>query len=53
MEAACHRAGLIKARFVASIRSILQTGLDRAFLDPEPEPQPPRHENIRGRTYFH
>ncbi len=53
MEAACHRAGLIKARSVASIRSILQTGLDRAFLDPEPEPQPPRHENIRGRTYFH
>jgi transposase len=53
MEAACRRAGLIKARSVSSIRSILQTGLDRAFLDPEPEPQPPRHENIRGRTYFH
>jgi transposase len=53
MEAACRRAGLIKARSVGSIRSILQTGLDRAFLDPEPEPQPPRHENIRGRTYFH
>jgi len=53
MEAACRRAGLIKARSVGSIRSILQTGLDRAFLDPEPEPQPPRHGNIRGRTYFH
>jgi transposase len=53
MEAACQRAGLIKARSVGSIRSILQTGLDRAFLDPEPDPQPPRHGNIRGRTYFH
>jgi len=53
MEAACRRAGLIKARSVGSIRSILQTGLDRAFLDPEPEPEPLRHGNIRGRTYFH
>jgi transposase len=53
MEAACRRAGLIKARSVGSIRSILQTGLDRAFLDETPDPQPPRHGNIRGRDYFH
>ena len=53
LEAACQRGDLIKARSVNSIRSILKTGLDRAFLDPEPEPQPLRHGNIRGRTYFH
>jgi transposase len=53
VEAACQRAGVIKARSVSSVRSILQTGLDRAFLDPEPEPEPLRHGNIRGRTYFH
>jgi transposase len=53
MEAACQRAGQIKARSVGSLRSILQTGLDRAFLDSDPEPEPLRHGNIRGRTYFH
>ncbi len=53
IEAACQRAGVIKARSVSSVRSILQTGLDRAFLEPEPEPEPLRHGNIRGRTYFH
>jgi len=53
MEAACQRAGLIRSRSVGSVRSILQTGLDRAFLDLEPEPRPPSHGNIRGRTYFH
>jgi len=53
LEAACQRGDLIKARSVGSIRSILKTGLDRAFLDPEPEPEPLRHGNIRGRTYFH
>jgi transposase len=53
MEAACQRAGLIKSRSVGSVRSILQTGLDRAFLDLEPEPRPPSHGNIRGPTYFH
>jgi len=53
IEAACQRAGIIRARSVSSVRSILQTGLDRAFLDPEPEPEPLRHGNIRGRTYFH
>jgi transposase len=53
LEAACRRGDVIKARSVGSIRSILKTGLDRAFLDPEPEPEPMRHGNIRGRTYFH
>lgn len=53
LEAACERAGLIKARSVTSLRSILKAGLDRAFLEPEPDPQPVRHGNIRGRSYFH
>jgi transposase len=53
LEAACQRGDLIKARSVGSIRSILKTGLDRAFLDLEPEPEPLRHGNIRGRSYFH
>jgi transposase len=53
LEAACMRGGMIKARSVSSIRSILQTGLDRAFLAPEPEPRLPPHGNIRGGAYFH
>jgi transposase len=44
---------LIKARSVASIRSILKNGLDRAFLDETPDHQPLRHGNIRGQGYFH
>lgn len=53
LAAACQRAGLIKARSVSSVRSILQNGLDRAFLDDEPEPEPLRHANIRGHKFFH
>jgi transposase len=53
IEAACQRAGVIRARSVSSVRSILKTGLDRAFLEPAPDPEPLRHGNIRGRTYFH
>ena len=33
VDAACRRGVSIKARSVASIRSILKNGLDRAFLD--------------------
>lgn len=54
VDAACRRGILIKARSVASIRSILQNGLDRSLFDDEPfEHQPLRHGNIRGRDYFH
>ena len=53
VDAACRRGVLIKARSVASIRSILQNGLDRAFLEETPEHQPLRHGNIRGQDYFH
>jgi transposase len=55
VDAACRRGVLIKARSVASIRSILNNGLDRAFLDEaeQSDRDPPRHGNIRGRDYFH
>jgi transposase len=53
LEAACQRAAQIKARSASSVRSILQTGLDRGFLEPEPDHEPLRHGNIRGRNYFH
>jgi transposase len=40
--------------FVGSmLRSILKSGLDRAFLDETPDHQPLRHGNIRGQGYFH
>ena len=53
LEAACRRGLAIKARSVASIRSILTTGLDRAFVDEGPDHPPLRHGNIRGQGYFH
>ena len=46
VDAACRRGILIKARSVASIRSILKNGLDRAFLDETlrpPAPAPRQH----------
>lgn len=55
VDAACRRAVSIKARSVASIRSILKNGLDRAFLDEDghSDREPVRHGNIRGGGYFH
>jgi transposase len=53
VDAACRRGIQIKARSVASIRSILKNGLDRAFLDETSDDQPLRHGNIRGQGYFH
>src|SRR3954452_18917086 len=53
LDAACRRGVLIKARSVASIRSILRNGLDRAFVENVPDHEPLRHANIRGQGYFH
>ena len=53
LDAACQRGVAIKARSVASIRSILKTGLDRAILEPEAEELPLQHPNIRGQNYYH
>jgi transposase len=55
VDAACRRGVTIKARSVASIRSILKNGLDRAFLDgsDDRDREPVRHGNIRGAGYYH
>lgn len=52
LDAACRRGLSIRARSVASIRSILQSGLDRAFLE-EAGQLPLQHPNIRGQGYYH
>ena len=55
MDAACRRGVSIKVRSVASIRSILKIGLDRAFSTEaeRSDGEPLRHGNIRGRDHFH
>jgi transposase len=53
LDAACRRGLTIRARSVASIRSILKNGLDRAFIEDRPEDRPLGHANIRGRGYYH
>ncbi|TKA93880.1 IS21 family transposase, partial [Cereibacter changlensis] len=53
LDAACRRGLSIRARSVASIRSILKNGLDRAFLEEDPEQLPLQHSNIRGQGYYH
>ncbi len=46
LEAACARGSSIRARSVASIRSILQNGLDRAFREDAADRRaPPSHGN--------
>jgi len=53
LEAACRRALVIGATRFRSVRSILESGLDR---EPLPEPvearSPIDHDNIRGADYF-
>ena len=53
VDAACQRGVTIRARTVTSIRSILKTGLDRAFLEGAEEASPLQHANIRGGGYYH
>jgi len=53
LDAACQRGLTIRARSVASIKSILQSGLDRAFIDDHVEGSPLQHANIRGQGYYH
>lgn len=53
LDAACRRGLTIRARSIASIRSILKNGLDRAFIEERPEDRPLRHANIRGQGYYH
>ncbi|QRD49067.1 IS21 family transposase (plasmid) [Pseudosulfitobacter pseudonitzschiae] len=53
LDAACRRGISIKARSVSSIRSILKTGLDQAFMEPDPDELPLQQPNIRGQKYYH
>jgi len=54
VEAACKRALAIGGTSFKSVKSILETGLDK---NPLPEPrtisQPITHSNIRGNEYYH
>src|SRR5436190_16102019 len=53
LEAACWRGTSTGATSYRSIASILQNGLDKAFLsETAPDPDPIRHGNIRGRDYY-
>lgn len=62
IEAAAKRGNDIGATTCGSISSILQHGLDKAYLHPDrgpssksasPDVRPIHHENIRGRGYYH
>jgi transposase len=53
LDAACRRGLSIRARSVASIRSILQAGPDRAFLEDGAGQLPLQHANIRGQGWYH
>ena len=54
VEAACRRGNAVGSTTYGSIVSILKHGLDRAFAtDPASEPEPLRHNNIRGSNYYH
>lgn len=54
VEAACKRALAIGGISFRSVKSILETGMDKKPL-PEPEPASPviTHSNIRGAGYYH
>jgi len=52
LEAACGRALAIGNPTYKSVKAILKSGLDRARLVEEVEPQRVTHENIRGGDYF-
>jgi transposase len=52
LEAACARALAIGARSYRSVRSILDTGLDREPIKPRLSPPPPMHDNVRGAGYY-
>lgn len=56
LEAACARAGLVRARSYRHVQSILKNGLDRVPLSTKPAPPqralPLEHENVRGGDYY-
>ena len=53
VEAACKRALAIGGTSFKSVKSILETGLDKKPLpEPRPASQTITHSNIRGREYY-
>ena len=53
VESACKRALAVEACNYGSVKSILQTGLDKvAYLDEHKAVKPIEHPNIRGREYY-
>ena len=53
MEAACQRVLETGQPSYRSVKSLLEKGLDRAPLLPEPQaPAQPDHRNVRGAAYF-
>lgn len=55
LEAACERAMALRAPNYRSVKSILETGLDRQKLPPHEEDlfTTPSHGNVRGPDYYH
>jgi len=53
VEAACHRALELGTYSYRSVKSMLQSGLDRAPRAPALPPAPSAaHENVRGAAYY-
>jgi transposase len=52
VEAACRHALSIKAYSYKSVKSILDTGIDRQPQTEEKEVTPIEHENVRGKGYY-
>jgi transposase len=55
LEAACHRAGQLRAYSYRTIKNILQSGMDRLPLEEETTGSTlvaPVHGNIRGAAYY-
>jgi transposase len=53
LEAAAQRAIAIKAYSYRSIRSILESGLDKVAMETKEVMSAIEHDNIRGQQYFH
>lgn len=52
LEAACARALSCQAFSYRSVKSILDTGLDRVPVEESHAELPPHHENVRGPEYY-
>ena len=52
LEAACQRALHLGVGSYRSVKSILESGLDRQAAEPELPLNSPAHENVRGQNYY-